>query len=198
MKRTYIIGFLLILIVLVLSACGNDTTITMKEYNDIRNGMTYEDVCSIIGCNPSEVKESTYDYILEKSIVETQFYEGKNNGMIVLLSDLNGINSGAINSTDPKEVSDAISSMFDNRDIQKEQEIIEKEQEIIEKEQEIKEKERESYQPTIITLGEKTCKWYGEKINKKAEYRGYATIVFRQDRDTGEYLVVSKNQTDLK
>ena len=69
---------LVLLVSLLLTSCGSTSTktgeITPEEYDDIRNGMTYEEVCQIIGGEPIKIElASSTDSILLET-VENQKY----------------------------------------------------------------------------------------------------------------------------
>ena len=54
--------FLFVMIVSVLlsfTACSNDKLITMDEFNDIENGMSYDKVCDIIGSEGELASETS-------------------------------------------------------------------------------------------------------------------------------------------
>ena len=39
------------LVILSFASCNDNEGISLKEFNQIENGMTYEEVCKIIGCD---------------------------------------------------------------------------------------------------------------------------------------------------
>ena len=104
--KSQICFVLCMLMVVMLAGCAEqETTITLKEYEEIRSGMTYEEVCNIIGGEPISINGlSPAEYFATKD-------KPKENSQVNAAGNsLNGVGGGTQNETPSS--SNSIASLF--------------------------------------------------------------------------------------
>lgn len=164
---------LVLLVSLVLTSCGSTSTetgeITPEEYDDIRNDMTYEEVCQIIGGEPTKIElaPSTDTILLEA--VENQKYvvdqkksfdsERKRE----IKTGLDELAKLYLNNEDYEQ-----SPYYNDADIRDHWIVV-----------------LFAYTESNVQACDKYT-WQGKKINENAEYRGYAVISFENGKVTNK------------
>lgn len=164
---------LVLLVSLLLTSCGSTSTktgeITPEEYDDIRNGMTYEEVCQIIGGEPIKIElASSTDSILLET-VENQKH---------------GIDKQSFLDSETKEKIktglDELAKLYLNGE--------DYEQSIYYNDDDIRGHWISilfAYTKSEVLACDKYT-WQGKKINENAEYRGYAVISFENGKVTNK------------
>lgn len=87
MKKLIAIVLLSIVLMTGCSGGGNKGLATMQHFEEIQIGMTYEEVCEIIGSEGELVAEAGSDDL----ILQSYSWEGSKSGSSISISILNGI-----------------------------------------------------------------------------------------------------------
>lgn len=86
MKRLFVISLTLVLMAAVLSSCSSEskgigkTGISKDEFDRISTGMTYEEVCEIVGGEGDQISESEHDTDSYIEFVDVYRFEGEMSG----------------------------------------------------------------------------------------------------------------------
>ncbi len=178
MKRVLfvLISLMLCLVLASYGSVGGNAEITLEEYNDIRKGMTYEDVCKIIGGKEYEMTEAIRHQpvsgdTIENCIEDIKVWIDKNEDYDTAKKEKmkNGLDELYRDYIGTVKIEDEASIDKEAREIWLKLQF-----------------------DSDFSWRCNKYKWQGEKNNSNAEYRGYATIYFQNG------IVVRKECKDLE